>query len=117
MTPQEWIIKGHVGLSSKTIWAHFVLNCQPQWPTAPSDPCDFLRCYWLLNIAPEWKPRMGEIAARYPRWKGLVDHWDELEKMLEAAWPKSCATGEYILNEPPAAQMYARMDVLLKESQ
>ncbi len=116
MTPQEWIVKGKTGLSSETIWAHFVLNCEPEWPSEPSNPSDFLRCYWLLKIAPEWKPRMGEIAARYPRWKGLVDHWDELEKMLEAVWPKSCETGEYADCEPPATEMYARMKVLLKEA-
>lgn len=116
MTSQEWIMKGHIGLSSKTIWAHFVLNCEPRWPSEPSDPSDFLRCYWLLKIAPEWKPRMGEIAARYPRWKGLVDHWDELEKMLEAVWPKSCEMGDYVECMLPSTEMYARMKVLLNEA-
>jgi hypothetical protein len=112
MTAQEWIIEGHTGISSKTIWSHFVLNKEPKWPSPPSDPSDLLRCYWLLKIAPEWKIRMGEIAERYPEWRGLVDHWSELEQMLEQAWPKSCASGEYE-DEPPAKALYKRMKELL----
>jgi hypothetical protein len=113
MTIQEWIVKGKTGLSSKTIWSYFMLNCEPDFAYAPSDPSDFLRCYWLLNLAPEWVPRLGELAVVYPSspWKALAEHWGELTEMLEAVWPKSCASGKYE-DEPHAEAMYARMKEL-----
>lgn len=114
MTVFEWIVSGKTGLSSKTIWAHFVTGKAPDWPSEPSDPSDFLRCYWLLKIAPEWRERIGELGKQYRRWKPLTDHWEELEKMLEAAWPQSCASGDY-KDEPPAMGMYRRMKELQGE--
>jgi len=118
MTVYEWIVGDKTGTSSKTIWAHFVSHSRPGGTfgaMTPSDPSDFLRCYWLLKIAPEWRERIGEMGQRYPEWKPLTDNWGELEKMLEAVWPKSCASGEYERDEPPAKAMYSRMQVLLEE--
>ena len=117
MTPQEWIVCGYTGTSSKTIYAHFEIHTRPGGAfgaSTPSDPSDFLRCYWLLKLAPEWRDRIKEMGQRYPEWKPLVEHWDELETMLEAVWTKSCASCEYE-NELPATEMYQRMQVLIKE--
>lgn len=114
LTKENWILSGEVGISSKTIWAHFTMNLEPQHTFAPSDPSDFLRCYWLLQLAPEWRARIGELGTRYPGWKPLTDAWDELEVMLVKAWPLCCASGKYA-DEPPAKEMYRRMKVLLKE--
>jgi hypothetical protein len=110
MTKETWIVQGHTGVSSKTIWAHFN-GCAPDWTSPPMDPSDFLRCYWLLKLAPEWRARIVEVADRHPRWRKVVEAWAELETMLEAAWPKSCRSGEYE-NEPPANAMYKRMKEL-----
>lgn len=115
LTKDNWIIKGRSGASSKTIWGFFHLGELPSWPCPPSDPSDFLRCYWLLKLAPEWKSRLPELAAACPRWYGLVSAWDELESMLEEAWPESCASGGYSV-EPPALAMYARMRVIQEAS-
>lgn len=110
----QWIVKGHTGLSSETIWSHFVLDTEPDRPNAPRDPADFLRCYWLLKLAPHWTPRLAELGVRYPKsaWASLAAHWDELTAMLEEVWPRCCASGDYVNSEPPAEAMYARMKEL-----
>ena len=111
LTKENWIVRGNIGLSSKAIWAHFTLGCSVGFGAAPSDPSDFLRCYWLLKLAPAWRARIFELGERYSSWIKLVSHWGELEAMLLEAWPKSCESGEYE-NEPPARKMYARMKEL-----
>ena len=111
LTKENWIIRGNVGQSSKAIWAHFALGCSVDFWPIPSDPSDFLRCYWLLKLAPAWESRLGELGARYEPWKTLAAHWGELKTMLLRAWPKSCESGEYE-NEEPARDMYLRMKEL-----
>ena len=111
LTKENWIFLGNVGLSSTTIWSHFALNAEPDWPSAPADPSDFLRCYWLLKLAPEWRTRLDEIGKRYKEWLPLIEAWEELENMLEVAWPESCSSGDYC-DEPPATAMYRRMKEL-----
>jgi hypothetical protein len=32
---------------------------------------------------PEWRARLSEVAACYPKWKPLVDHWDEVSALYE----------------------------------
>lgn len=48
----------------------------------PRDADDFNRCVKLLNLMPEWRSRLGEVAAVYPdtAWPAIVASWDELEK-------------------------------------
>ena len=77
-----WIANGQVGLSSKTMWQHFMdqpivrLN-------HPHDPDDFSRCYKLLEAVPEWKPRILELSVRSKSWKNLAENWNKLTKMFE----------------------------------
>ena len=47
----------------------------------PGDPDDFGRCHRLLVLIPEWRERLREVAAAYPRWRGLVENWDELTSL------------------------------------
>lgn len=81
-----------VGSSSATIF--FVLAGRPPYHiernrlgTLPRDPDDFSRCHRLLRINPEWRARLGEVAAKYPAWAPLVEHWDELTAMFERKDP------------------------------
>lgn len=85
----EWITGGDTGRSSKTIWA-VMMGAVNERARAfeyspPLDPSDFGRCYRLLALVPEWRPRLGEVAARFPEWRGLVEAWSELTTMYEAA--------------------------------
>jgi hypothetical protein len=112
MTKEDWIIEGHTGVSSKAIWSHFTFGkVNGSFATNPSDPSDFLRCYWLLKLAPDWRSRIGEMA-QYKGWEKIAPAWDELERMVESVWPCSCKAGGYEYIEPPAKAMYARMQEL-----
>lgn len=97
MTPNEWIIKGRVGISSKTIWA--VLNgvvtdgprkCGDpinERYDVPHDPSDFGRCFDLLEAVPGWRERLGEVAAVFPKWGPLVREWARLEALWREEEP------------------------------
>jgi len=47
----------------------------------PSDGGDLGRCLWLLELIPEWKPRLPEMGAVNAYWAALVANWDELAKL------------------------------------
>jgi len=62
--PQEWIVAGDTGISSRVIWAVMMgvsLDVMPR-VDVPHDPPDFGRCYRLLEVMPEWRDRLGEVA-------------------------------------------------------
>lgn len=85
-TPEQWAAGRDTGLSSLTIY--HVMTGNPVadgWYSTPSDPSDFGRCYRLLKLFPQWKPRLPEVAAKFPEWKRLISEWGELEKMYEEA--------------------------------
>jgi len=79
---QWWMKYGETGLSSKTMWYHF-MNCADFAIDYPHDPSDFGRCYKLLEAVPEWKSRIKELASLSPVWKKLVENWDKLSRMYE----------------------------------
>lgn len=76
-----WIINGETGLSSKTIWSAMMgVECQRQY--LPSDPDDFRRCYILLQVVQEWKPRLSELNKLGKGFENLSTNWDKLSDML-----------------------------------
>lgn len=74
---QNWIVNGRVGSSSRTIWAH-MMGATESRKSYPHDPDDLNRCLLLLDLIPEWAPRMAEMAQHGPQWKGLAERWDEI---------------------------------------
>ena len=78
-----WMAGRDCGLSSKTICA-VLIGVEPEGPSTPSDNADFARCYRLLRLVPEFKPRLGEVAERFQEWRFLVQEWSTLEVMHEA---------------------------------
>lgn len=52
----------------------------------PRDAGDFGRCRRLLELLPEWRGRLSEVAAAYPatKWPALVERWSELDKLQGA---------------------------------
>lgn len=88
LTPMEWIIKGEVGISSKTIWSVMMgiekvkQACDGWNYDVPHDPDDFSRCWKLLVAFPEWKPRLNEVAKVFPKWTGFIREWDKLCDMV-----------------------------------
>ena len=102
----KWIRSGDTGTSSKTIW--YVMMGLPwadSWgPSPPWDPDDFGRCYRLLVEFPQWRERLGEVAARYRSWGPLVREWARLTDLYEEEAPSGTAP-----------KLYAAVKELLKE--
>lgn len=74
-----WMRDGEVGMSSRAIHDH-MLGLTPKcgYFDYPLDPDDLNRCIKLLELIPEWKPRMGEMAQRGEQWNGLANSWEEI---------------------------------------
>lgn len=113
-----WFHDGHVGLSSKCIW--FVMNGTDPLTLAakgggehPLDPDDFSRCYLLLQRNPDWRARIGEMAAVSRAWAALAAHWDELERLFLAIWGGHYDASMYqrflAYDKAAARAMYDRM--------
>ena len=87
----EWFFGPDAGTSSLTIFS--VLSRHSHRlpadfrPGTPSDASDFGRCHHLLERLPGWRVRMDEVAVKYPKWKPLVERWDELtEEEARPGW-------------------------------
>ena len=114
-----WLLLGRTGISSKTIvYALTGINIesfikcgvsimifdQPRFDV-PYDTSDFRRCHLLLELFPEWRARLPEVAEKFPKWKPLVDAWDELEALYAEEINRKDGT---------APKLYARMKELLR---
>lgn len=76
--------KGYdTGLSSVTVWSHMT-GLKSFKVDHPLDPSDLGRIVRLLELIPEWKPRVHELAALSPEWKALVGRWDDITSLLDA---------------------------------
>ncbi len=87
MEPEQWIVSHNTGTSSKTIWA-VMMGVEPAWAGVPLDVDDFGRCERLLVVVRDFRPRLQEVANKYPRWQPLIDNWIELAR-LYWAWEAS----------------------------
>lgn len=56
-----WAASDDTGISSKTILAHMT-GVPANWTSPPSDVDDRGRCIRLLELIPEWIPRLPELA-------------------------------------------------------
>ncbi|MDC9825692.1 hypothetical protein PRN20_18310 [Devosia sp. ZB163] len=74
-----WIAGRDTGASSKALWA--TMMGVPSDKSHPHDGDDLGRCIRLLEAVPEWKARIGEMAAVSAYWAALVPHWDELVEL------------------------------------
>ena len=87
MKPEQWIIEGEVGVSSRTIWAVMMgivtesQQCDGRHYDIPYDPDDFSRCFNLLVEFPEWTKRLSEVSKLYPKWHPFVREWSKLKEM------------------------------------
>ena len=103
----RWIAGSDTGSSSKAIWRHMMTGdaVEDRWGASyPHDPDDFGRCYRLLELMPDWRPRMVEMVKYNAEWRALVGAWDELTVMYAQA---------IAANQKYARPMYDRMHALL----
>lgn len=74
----RWFSEGETGLSSKAI-ALTALGEMPKNPSYPSDGADFMRCIKLLELCPEAKTGLDELAVNGgPVWAALIKRWEEI---------------------------------------
>ena len=85
MTPIDWLMSNDTGTSSETI-LHVMEKCKPphMGPDIPYDAGDLGRCMRLLEAFPQYRPRMPEIAKKYPDWQPFVDQWEKLTDLYNA---------------------------------
>lgn len=57
-----WAASDDTGVSSKTLLAHMTGNPKVGYTSPPSDADDRGRCIRLLELIPEWIPRLSELA-------------------------------------------------------
>lgn len=79
----EWFAGDDTGVSSKTLACH-MLGIKPKgmWSSYPFDPADLGRCLRLLELIPEWKPRVAEMAAVSEVWARMAERWQEMHDAM-----------------------------------
>jgi hypothetical protein len=114
MTPIDWLMSRDTGISSKTICSVLTGSKAPDWHDTPGDPDDFGRCYRLLALFPDWRARMPEVAAKYPKWGPMVAAWDELTALYEQCSDKDghYTRESYRANKDAADRLFERMQAL-----
>lgn len=73
-----WTSNGEAGTSSKTVQAVMTGGRTSELRGHPHDVDDLRRIMLLLDLVPEWRPRMGEMAAVSPEWKALAAVWEPI---------------------------------------
>lgn len=82
MTPIEWLLSDDTGRSSKTI-LFVMMKCADVNSFRPDviyDSADLGRCLRLIELFPEWRPRLHEVSDRFPIWGPVISEWDNLER-------------------------------------
>lgn len=106
----KWLESGEHGLSSQSIFTKLSgLNIMGNWSQwglcTPSGPDDLRRCILLLDMVPEWRERLFEMAVVSDKWAALARHWTELETLFNEECPH-WRTNKYGWRAP---QTYERM--------
>jgi len=99
-----WIRRGEHGVSSETIYGVFAV-ARPRRSDVPQDPDDFRRCRQLLDLMPEWRSRIGEVALVYQWYRPFTNRWDEMDRL----WDEESPYGK-------CPQLYLLMQTLREES-
>jgi hypothetical protein len=108
---QRWLADGRTGISSETICRFMrrglgaAVSGAGNWgPRPPQDPSDFGRCRQLLDLIPEWRERMAEMAA-VPGWERIAPAWAE----LDALWDEESKRAD-----DKAPKLYRRIQELVR---
>jgi hypothetical protein len=97
-TPLQWFLGRDTGTSSLAIFEVMTGTKSPHRSYSfPLDPDDFGRCYRLLNLFPEYRLRLPEVAERFPAWRPMVARWDEMTALYEEELPRGTAPKLYEL--------------------
>lgn len=94
-----WMENGEHGISSVTMFNALSdqLSIPSRQSSPPSDPCDFLRCFKLLQAVPQFRLKLGRLRQRGKVWNNLVENWETLEGMLAEQMETKKPNGMYEL--------------------
>jgi hypothetical protein len=88
----DWLASDDTGLSSEWM-AHVIFGVPVSdrfgGGSFPYDTGDFGRCYRFLQKFPQARESLHKLRASGPVWSGMVDRWDELERLYDSAEPTS----------------------------
>lgn len=98
----DWLAGHDTGLSSRAIVAWLeqdatVAAIDSNRFDYPRDPADLGRCIRLLDIEPNYRARITEMAFISPQWARLTVHWAELEALYHEEEPSGKAPICYAL--------------------
>lgn len=92
MTLNEWIVKGEVGISSKTMWAAItgaVTTGDKGWKfDVPHDPDDFRRCLKFVTDCGIDDEQMLLVKNVFPWFAPFIDNWGKMLKLWIEESPK-----------------------------
>lgn len=113
-----WLICGNTGVSSKCLAATLMSNGETaklktrDAKQHPLDSSDFNRCVQLLNQVPELREHLSLMRPLSQYWEVLVDHWQELETLLNNELNDKAKHGA--ISSSIKGSTYARMKELYK---
>lgn len=84
-----WLMGPDTGLSSMAILSKITGVKTRDPKAAPRDASDFGRCLGLLEVAPEYRDHMNEVATISPEWAAIVERWAEIETLYRSDAPES----------------------------
>ena len=85
---QQWLLRGERGMSSDCIFATLTKQeMRNTWNAYPHDPADLRRCRLLMELVPEFAPRIGEMNSVSLEWTRLADKWELLCTTMDAECP------------------------------
>lgn len=85
----HWIVSGDTGPASIAIWAVMTglvdKDDNEVWGpvisgATPNNGVEFGKCVRLLELMPEWRRRLDEVARMFPAWGPVVASWDTLAR-------------------------------------
>jgi hypothetical protein len=109
----DWYKRGDIGLSSKAISRVMrgAAFADIDKGNHPRDPGDLGRCLRLLDLIPEWRASIMDMAPLSTAWANLARNWDELEATFRSE-------GDGSLSPPhgtPMRKTYNRMRELIEQ--
>lgn len=91
LTPNmvKWLASGRRGVSSNTMFSVMTgVAAMNDWGYShPHDPDDLSRCRRLLEQVPEFQSQLWKLKPVSKQWSALVDHWDELCRIMDEEAP------------------------------
>jgi hypothetical protein len=78
---RTWILSGY-GTGTYTLWGH-MMGVKDCFIDSPHDDGDLKRVAQLLELIPEWKARLSEMAPLSPVWSKLAASWPNLSGVLD----------------------------------